>query len=770
MPPVWLDGPQLTLQDLSAADLATLGDEQILWVGADGVLKERGTGAVPGYISGLAGDPIPPDLDSIASYLTSATKYSNIPFGSGASWNDLTSGLAMSQRFDLYLPPNPPASYGRSEYGLIVYAHANGESKDTINSDAYLATYVRDAAAAAGYIVAAVEARHPVSNVDVYPVNPPHTDMGQFLQKLRSLDVALNFDDSFVTLVCRSRGTLCYWQSVQADMAVPSAGTYEGRKSSRVQAAWVYQGQIAYRTERAAQLFLVPEDVATMVAARGDNVAWQNAIDAVPTTDNLLPVVWQCKNPWHNVLVTYAEFEFINDTLHYPDAGRILRDAYIARNAADKIVVIDDQDGSTGSQRTEVWADFIPWMQALQAGYTCTEAWAIARATRRSANLYFLRSDLSGVFQLSNGTTAPDVGQPVGYVEPRAGSGNAIQATSANRPTLVQFANGRYGWQTVDGTDQLTASYANSGTFTCWSWMEALEANTSNAFDASTVTFGASNVGQKFAATYICNAGVTDNDLKGLRQLGMALTGSLVDPLMASAVYTAKVLGGSIYDFQRGSQIFQDVALTNPVTALGQSVFGAQDLASGFPATNGTAGQQPTLATINSSEGVSFSGDGLFTTRQITTTGYFAAAAVAGTTGSSRDLISTGSNNAATKGLSFRRASTGELRANWSNGTAIGGIVSTTVPAVGASFVGEISWSGANVGVYLNGVLEASTNAAPNFAASNNITIGATPALSAAWNGSAYAIVAVPAQTLNDASRLKITRWLAKRAGVLLLA
>ena len=46
-------------------------------------------------------------------------------------------------------------------------------------------------------------------------------------------------------------------------------------------------------------------------------------------------------------------------------------------------------------------------------------------------------SDLSTMFQSSDGTMAVAVGDPVGYIEDKSGNGNhAIQATSAKRPTL----------------------------------------------------------------------------------------------------------------------------------------------------------------------------------------------------------------------------------------------------------------------------------------------------------------------------------------------
>ena len=53
-------------------------------------------------------------------------------------------------------------------------------------------------------------------------------------------------------------------------------------------------------------------------------------------------------------------------------------------------------------------------------------------------------SDLSSMFQLSDGTTAAAVDSPVGYIRDKSGNGNhAIQATSTRRPVLRQ-ADGLY--------------------------------------------------------------------------------------------------------------------------------------------------------------------------------------------------------------------------------------------------------------------------------------------------------------------------------------
>lgn len=70
-------------------------------------------------------------------------------------------------------------------------------------------------------------------------------------------------------------------------------------------------------------------------------------------------------------------------------------------------------------------------------------------------------SDLSTMFQNSNGTTTVAVGDPVGYIADKSGNSNhAIQATSAKRPTLRQAGslyylefNGAQGLTTPSNVD-----------------------------------------------------------------------------------------------------------------------------------------------------------------------------------------------------------------------------------------------------------------------------------------------------------------------------
>lgn len=69
-------------------------------------------------------------------------------------------------------------------------------------------------------------------------------------------------------------------------------------------------------------------------------------------------------------------------------------------------------------------------------------------------------SDLSTLFQNSDGTGAPAVGSPVGYMADKSGNGNhIIQATSTKRPTLRQ-SSGLY-YLEFDGVDDGMRTSAN---------------------------------------------------------------------------------------------------------------------------------------------------------------------------------------------------------------------------------------------------------------------------------------------------------------------
>lgn len=88
-------------------------------------------------------------------------------------------------------------------------------------------------------------------------------------------------------------------------------------------------------------------------------------------------------------------------------------------------------------------------------------------------------SDLSTMFQNSDGTTAVAVGDPVGYIADKSGNSNhAIQATSAKRPTLRE-SGGLY-YLEFNGAQGLTTSNIDfTGTDTMSSFLGVTKDNDS---------------------------------------------------------------------------------------------------------------------------------------------------------------------------------------------------------------------------------------------------------------------------------------------------
>lgn len=96
----------------------------------------------------------------------------------------------------------------------------------------------------------------------------------------------------------------------------------------------------------------------------------------------------------------------------------------------------------------------------LRAGGGGAPAWTPAALfTGGVQGAWYDPSDLSSMWQDSAGTTPAAVGQPVGKILDKSGNGNhATMTTAANRPTLTQDGNGKYGLS-FNGTNQtLTAS------------------------------------------------------------------------------------------------------------------------------------------------------------------------------------------------------------------------------------------------------------------------------------------------------------------------
>lgn len=93
------------------------------------------------------------------------------------------------------------------------------------------------------------------------------------------------------------------------------------------------------------------------------------------------------------------------------------------------------------------------------------EADAVATSTSTGSTLFYIKDDLSNVFQDSDGLVAvTGIGQPIGRINAVVGTGFLSQGTAGARPLLSQGANG-YCW-TLDGTDDylaLNTTYFSAG-------------------------------------------------------------------------------------------------------------------------------------------------------------------------------------------------------------------------------------------------------------------------------------------------------------------
>lgn len=90
---------------------------------------------------------------------------------------------------------------------------------------------------------------------------------------------------------------------------------------------------------------------------------------------------------------------------------------------------------------------------------------ALATATSTGSTLFYIKADLSNVFQDSSGTTpVTGVGQPIGRINAVVGTGFLSQGTAGARPLLALGANG-YSWS-LDGVDDylaLDTTYFSAG-------------------------------------------------------------------------------------------------------------------------------------------------------------------------------------------------------------------------------------------------------------------------------------------------------------------
>jgi hypothetical protein len=114
--------------------------------------------------------------------------------------------------------------------------------------------------------------------------------------------------------------------------------------------------------------------------------------------------------------------------------------------------------------------------------------------------IWYDPSDLSTMFQNSDGTTAVAVGDPVGYIADKSGNGfHAIQTSSTKRPILRQDAGGKY-YLEFDGSNDFLIT-ANTIDFSATDEVTTFSGVRKESDAATAVVF-------ELSATLDSNAGV----------------------------------------------------------------------------------------------------------------------------------------------------------------------------------------------------------------------------------------------------------------------
>jgi hypothetical protein len=269
----------------------------------------------------------PPGIDEFDSYKLSATQWRNVPWGP-ESWVEPGGLGTLYQRLDLDLPAGTAPAGG---WPLVIWFHANGSTKTVPGSGALF--NAKASAMAAGFAFAAVEFRHPVVNVGE---GAPHTDTGLAIQYLRAMATAMQLDKTQFFGLAKSRGSLCLWQSLQADMANSTADTWEGRQSSLLKGIWTHAAQSTYSTTEFANRFILAGERAAFLVANPDDVRWGSALQSIPTAPQP-PYVTILHADAHPTGLVHAN----EVDEHYSGFGSAFRDDYTA-NGLGALVTADD--------------------------------------------------------------------------------------------------------------------------------------------------------------------------------------------------------------------------------------------------------------------------------------------------------------------------------------------------------------------------------------------------------------------------------------------
>lgn len=296
-----------------------------------------------GIVGGKTAPPQAPTLANLEPYRLSATTWGDVPYG-GASWEEPTlAGRLIYQDMDIFIPSTAAPANG---YPVVLWFHANSNDKDVAGSGALFDC--KEEVLAQNMAFISVEFRHPVINADI---GAPHNDVGQAVQFARGLATALDFDVNNMFTMGRSRGTLCLWQALQADLANPTAGNWRDRQSSDIRAVWIYNGQTTFDTEEFADLFVIPGERALFLSTHPNDARWGSAIQSIATAPDFPHVYSMHETAFPVGQVTAA----VADDVHYAGFGSAFRDAYIAAGQTAKITAVDSVASAAAFTGAAAW-------------------------------------------------------------------------------------------------------------------------------------------------------------------------------------------------------------------------------------------------------------------------------------------------------------------------------------------------------------------------------------------------------------------------------
>lgn len=404
-----------------------------------------------------------PTMDLLEPYRVGSTNvFKGVPWGP-VTW--IENSITYSQVVDVYKPASPTGAF-------LIRCHPAASPYDIADGSGLYNSLIAPALAA-GITVFVLSCRHP--KLSSTPTEFFDEDYGRGLQFIRSLHVALGFDPAKGYAYTQSRGSGMMIQALLPDLANPSASTYAGRMSSRgLKMIWAINPQAFNRSLTMATAYLTDStQINLALADYPDDARQRDAGSMIATADlSAIPLfVAKYDATFQSGLVTYAAMQAAGGVLHYPNQGLTYRAAYAARGLSQRMVLTDQDDGSTN-----ITADFVPTIQGLEAGLTLAQATTVARSSRLFHSVILLPQNLAGVNSAMDGSgVTPVVGGNIGGITDKSQglnntntTGGAGQGTNSKKPKLAAIGS-QYG-AIFDSDDQLICQKANTGSpgFVAW--------------------------------------------------------------------------------------------------------------------------------------------------------------------------------------------------------------------------------------------------------------------------------------------------------------